>query len=398
MADYQYVNSTGVIVPDTSTIQVGVQGEYTEAFATDMSVDPETPEGVLITAETVTRSEVVRNNAALANQINPNVAGGMFLKAICALTGLDPPAATFSTIANVAVTGATTFFLPIGSQAKTPAGDIFQTTAGVTFDADGNAVVNFQAVVAGPTPAVAHSLSVAVAVLGWENVDNANAAVLGQTEPSDDALRILRNNTLALQGSSLAEAIKSAVSVVPGFHSMQFRENKTGTDATIDGIFLLKNSVWACVQGGLDTDVATALLDSKSGGCNWNGAVTVNVTDPSSGQVYAVTFDRPTDVPVLVKATVRAPTAAIDPTNAVKQAVLDYANGLIPDQVGFVVGSSVSPFEISGAIMSEIPGVYVRKLEVALAPSGAYQTTEIALDLNEPATIAITDITVVVVS
>lgn len=399
MADYQYIDETGVIVPDTSDILTGVAAEYTDAFGADLSTDPETPEGVLINAEAGTRAEVVRNNAAVANQINPNVSGGMFLKALCALTGFDPPAASFSVVPGVTMTGQPTFNVPIGSQAKTAAGDIFESTAAVTFDAGGNAAVDFQALVAGPVPAEPGSLTnIVTAVLGWETVTNPNAATPGVADLSDDATRTLRNNTLALQGSSLAEAITSAVSAVPGFHSMKFRENIKAVSQVIDGIFLLANSVWACVQGGTDLNVATALLDSKSGGCNWNGSTVVNVTDPSSGQVYPVAFDRPVEVPVLVRATVRAPAAAINPVASVTQAILDYANGLIADQPGFVVGGSVSPFEISGAIMSEVAGIYVRKLEVALVSDGIYQTVEIPLDLNELATVISGNITVDVVT
>ena len=86
MADYQYIDTTGVIVPDTATIQSEVEGEYKAVFGQDLVVTPNTPQGVLITAEVAARSNVVRNNAALANQINPNLAGGVFLDAIWAVS------------------------------------------------------------------------------------------------------------------------------------------------------------------------------------------------------------------------------------------------------------------------------------------------------------------------
>jgi hypothetical protein len=400
MADYQYLTDSGVIVPDTTDILTGVETEWQTSFGSDLVVDPETPQGVIINSEALARSEVVRNNAAVANQINPTIAGGVFLKALCALTGLDAPAATFSTIAAVGilVTGQPGTTIPSGSQARTDDGDLFETTDDVTLDGAGNGAVGFQAVVAGPVPAPAAELTnIVTNVLGWETVNNTSAAVLGQTELADEELRRLRNNSLALQGSTLAESITSAVAVVAGVHSQQFRENKTGVTATIDGIVLVAHSVWSCVQGGTDDAVAAALLASKSGGCNWNGAVTVNVVDPASGQTYAVQFDRPDEEPVLIRITAKAPAAAINPVGSIKQAVEDYANGLVPDQAGFIVGGAVSPFEIAGAVMSEVDGVYVRKVEVALVSSGVFQTTEIALNLNQLATIDPTNITVILV-
>lgn len=87
MANYGYVTSTGVIVPDTSTTLDQVRSEYRAAFGDDLDTSAETPQGVLITAETESRDAVARNNADLANQINPNLAGGVFLDAIWQLTG-----------------------------------------------------------------------------------------------------------------------------------------------------------------------------------------------------------------------------------------------------------------------------------------------------------------------
>lgn len=396
MADYEYITTSGVIVPNTATLQTDVEDEFQNALGADLSVDAETPQGVVITAEVLARAEVVNNNAALANQNNPNIAGGVFLESLCALTGLDVPPATFSVVpaTGILLTGQPGFIIPVGSQARTAAGDIFQSTSDVTLSPSGAASVSFQALVAGPVPCASGALTTIVTeVLGWETITNVADAVPGSAVLSDDAVRNLRNQTLALQGSSLAEAITSGVAATPGVRSQKFRENKTGADATIDGIFLLKNSVWSCVDGGLDTDVAAALLNTKSGGCNWNGGTTVNVTEPASGQIYAVKFDRPTPVQVFARATVRVPGSTVTPAAAIKQAILDYAAGLVPNQAGFVVGGSVSPFELAAAVTAEIPGAYVQKMEVK--SSGSFQTTEIALALNEIATIVAADITVV---
>ena len=68
---YNYVNRTGVIVPDTSDIQSDVQDEYRSALGTDLDVSPQTPQGRLIAGETTSRTAVAVNNATLANQIKP---------------------------------------------------------------------------------------------------------------------------------------------------------------------------------------------------------------------------------------------------------------------------------------------------------------------------------------
>lgn len=399
---YEYLDETGVIVPDTATLQTEVQDSLRAAFSReDMSFAPNTVQGVVATALTLVRASMVNNNAALANQINPNIAGGVFLKAICALTGLDELGATKSLIASpgVQLAGAAALTIPAGSRAYTDAGDYFELASDVTLDGSGNGIGSFQAVEAGPVPCGIGELTHIdpdTIVVGWETVTNSAAATLGQNEPSDQTLRLLRNQTLALQGIGLAEAMISALYDTTGVRSLQFRENIANTTQTIDGISLVAHSIWACVDGGTDVDVAAALLNSKSLGCSWNGGTTVDVTDPTSGQTYVVLFDRPTEVPVGARITVTIPPTSSASTAQVKQAVLDYAAGTIENQRGFIVGGAVSPFELAGAVMIEIPGVFVSKAEVQLISGGGYQTTELVLALDEIGTITSAHIEVII--
>lgn len=397
---YQYIEASGVIVPDTADILLQVENEYKSALGQNLNTDPEGPAGVLINAEALARAEVVANNAALANQINPNIAGGICLDALLALTGVDVPPATNTFAPGINVTGVFPTTIPAGSQARTPAGDLFQTNESITLLPDGTGVVDFSAVEAGPVAAPVGAWDIVPGgVLGWETVNNPTTSdvILGTAQPSDAQLRELRNNTLAAQGSSLAEAIVSGLynpAQTPGVRSLQYRENYTGSTAVIDGITLVKNSIWVCVQGGSDADIAATLLAFKTGGTNWNGAVTVNVTEPASGQVYLVKFDRPSAVPTKAKATVRLPSSVITSDDVVN-ALLAYAAGTLPNLPGFVVGGSVSPFEEAAALNSAIPGIYVQKMEVAKT-GNAFGTVEVALALNEVATLSASDITVVV--
>lgn len=402
MADpYQYIVNNGVIVPDTSDLLAQVQTEYKTVFGADLVVTPDTPQGVLSTAEALARAQEVRNNAAVANQLNPNIAGGIFLDSIMALMGVQRTPATQTIVPGVTLTGVAGTVISAGTQAQTAAMDLFASLATVVLESDGTATVDFASVEFGPIVCAANTLTQVVTnVLGWETINNTNAGVLGSTTQSDQATRAYRNNTLAFQGVGLSVAITSALYNVPGVKSggVAYRENYTDADLTIDGIFLLKNSVWACVRGGSDLDIAAALLENKSTGSNWNGDVEIDLIEPTGGQTYTVKFDRPTEIPILVKVTSAGDSAAI------KQAVLDYAAGLIEitgtngtqsNVPGFVVGSDVSPFEIGGAIMAENPGIFVNKVEISYASSISYTTNTLAIALDEIAVTDLASITVV---
>lgn len=390
MADqYEYLTSSGVIVPETSDLLATVEQEFRDAFGENLVTTANTPQGVLIAAEVTARTNVLRNNAAVANQINPALAGGVFLDALWRLTGGARLGATKSIITDAALTGVAGTLVPMGSVAVTANGDRFESMGDVTLGAGGTALVSFEAVEFGPVPAPPGSLtSIESAVLGWETVTNPTAAALGQDAESDASARRRRRDTLALQGVALPEAIVSGLYDTPGVRSLQFRENVTAAPATVDGINLAANSVWACVDGGTDADVAATLLARKSLGANWTGATVVNVTDATTGQVYAVKFDRPALVPILVRVTVRAVGVTGSPVDLTQAAILNYAAGKQEGERGFAVGVSVSPFELAGAVGREQPGLYVQKVEVTKAAVVNYQPAEVALALNELASLA----------
>lgn len=497
VSPYQYLKPTGVILADTSVILEQVQAEWKSAFGDDLVVTPDTPQGVLITAEALARDAVVRNNAAVANQINPNEAGGVLLDAIMALTGIQRTPATRTVVKSVIVAGVPGALIPPGSQAKTIAGDVFETTAPATLDTGGNGTVEFRSVEYGPIACGVGALTVIVTdVLGWETVVNPTAGILGSNTQSDKEARAFRRNTLAFQGLSLTEAITSALYEVEGVTSLSFRENFNGQPmgmlisvtggATLaggtwgmtttgeitvgttaisfagstqaipspnpwpvaafgttgnitlsglgtqaggdwaapltagqivlvknqstgsqngvwvaaagawtrhsyapaaavilgsnDGISMIRNSVYACVDGGANLDVAAALLENKSSGAGWNGGTTVSLVEASSGQTYAVKFDRPLEIGVLFRVTIKNGTAP-----DVKQAILDYANGLIDGESGFTVGQDVSPFEIAGAINKQFPAIYVQNVELSPTSVVAYTNSQLAIALNQVA-------------
>src|SRR5690606_17916986 len=87
MADYQFLVSSGVIVPDLAETRAQVEAEFLAVFGQDMVTDPSTPQGQFITRIAEERDAIARNNAALANQINPDISGGVFLDALWRLTG-----------------------------------------------------------------------------------------------------------------------------------------------------------------------------------------------------------------------------------------------------------------------------------------------------------------------
>ena len=358
---YNYIESSGLVQPDTAELHAEVTGEFLEAFGEDLVITPESPEGVLISVETEARDSVVRNNAELANQINPDYAGGVFLDAIAALTGLKRegavPSMVVATLAGVPNTP-----IPAGSRAATEAGDVFILQHQVWLGTSGQENGLFYSEVADAIPAPAGTLTKIQdgGVLGWETVTNAASATLGHQQESDAVFRKKRDDTLFLQGVALPGAIQSAVRAVKGVKSLSYRENYTHEEQVIDGVTIPPHTIYVVVDGGSDADVARALFENKSLGCGWKGSVEVQVQEEESGQWYTVRFDRPEYIPVRAAFTVRVlGGVTLDYRTIVRQAVMDYADDLLDGLRGFRVGVAVSPFEMSIAIGTVEPAIFV---------------------------------------
>ncbi|MBI6216011.1 baseplate J/gp47 family protein [Proteus sp. DFP240708] len=381
MADYRYINNKGVIVPDTSTLRNRVEDEFRAVFGQSINLSPETPQGVLATMEIENRDAIVRNNAELANQINPDIAGGIFLDAIWALMGGERINATHSYLSDVEFTGIPGTIIPKGSQALTIMGAVFETLSPLIIANNGKINGDMRAKEYGSiTCGIGQLNKVASSVLGWEKVNNLTHAVVGRHAESDIKARRRRKQTLAKNTVSVAEAITSSLYELEGVNSLSFRENFNDKALIVDGISLLPHSIYVCIEGGDSHEIAKSLLRTKTIGAAFNGDIEIKVIEPASGQEYPIKFSRPKEISVFCRVSVKK--SNIDAQTIIPNALEKWVQGEIDGDNGLVVGREVSPFEISAAVNAVEPHLFVTKVElstdgknwnVALIPIGLNQ-------------------------
>jgi hypothetical protein len=401
MADvYNYVIPQGVIQTDTNEIQNEVITEFQNTFGSDLITAPNTPQGALIVSESLSRAAVADNNVAVANQINPNLAGGVYLDAILELTGSQRTPAT-SSVVTCSLSGVAGTIIPVSSIAQDTNGNQWASKNQVTLSSEGDATVDFAAVATGSiTVGIGDLNTIISGVLGWTSVTNAAVQyITGSATQNDAQARSYRRNTLAIQGLALPQATISGLYATPGVTSVFFQENISPSTETIKGVTMIGHSIYACVAGGSDTAVATVLMNKKSAGCAYsNGAgtpVTVDITNPYSGQVLPILFDRPTPIAINVIVNINSGYTLSDPVAAVQQAIVDYANGVLSNgEQGLGVGVPVSSFELAGAINVEYPGIFVKSVLIAYSPTVPSVSTELAIGVFQQATIASSAITV----
>jgi uncharacterized phage protein gp47/JayE len=137
------------------------------------------------------------------------------------------------------------------------------------------------------------------------------------------------------------------------------------------------------VEGGTDIDVATAIFVNRGIGCNTQGATVpsidvVNVTDPNTGNVTAIGFIRPVDIPIYVSLSVHGLTLAFTSATqtAIIAAIVSYLNSL---EIGEIVTlSAINAVAMSLNPNLNVPIFSVRALTIGLAPSPT-GTTDLTL-------------------
>lgn len=398
--NYTYITTTGVIVPDTSTIQAQVTQDLLNALGQDLDTTPETPQGRLIQLLTDYRVNTLGINAQNANQINLRYATGRFLDAIASFFGLNRIAAT-STRVLATLTGIAGTVIPSGSQAQTTNGDVFYAENNITIGANGLATGYFLSLVKGSIPCEVNTLTTIVnAVLGWEAINNTASATLGTEIESDTAFRIRIKNS-RYSGISLLDSIKSKLANIENVKSSWVYDNYTNQTITYSGIDIDPHSIVVIVDGGDNEDIAKAIFQTKTGGTGYTAisgqSVTESVTDGAFGVVYQVTFNRPEIVPFKVGIQLRDVNYdGADLEADVKQAIIDWSNGLIEGVDGLKIGQNVSPFEISAAVSAQIPTIYIKSCKVALV-GGTLSTNELTFTVAQIGQISESNITVSVV-
>lgn len=393
-SNYIFLDNNGTIIPDTSDIKETVQGEYQTALGEDLSLEDSTPQGRLIDIETNARTDVIENNTLIANSINFNLAFGIILDAWGANFDLTRGVAKSSSVVAT-VTGVAGTVISAGSKASTQAGDVFYAENQITIGDDGTATATFLSLEKGAIPCPVGSLTVIIdGTLGWETINNLNPAVLGNTKESDASYKQKFYDAGLFTGMSLIEDYNNAVMGVENVLSARIIDNGENSPKVIDAnVTIPAHSVYACVDGGADNDIANALFTRKSGGAGWTAltgqSVTVDVVDATYGDTYEVIFNRPEEIQVYTSITLNSGNNTSDTlSDDVANAINDFINS-------HKIGEDVSILQVAQAINSGVQGVKLESIQIG-TNAGSLSAANINLYLNQVAKSQLTNITVTI--
>jgi uncharacterized phage protein gp47/JayE len=353
------LSTTGFEPKTLDAIQSEMQDALTAGISPTLNVSAGSVLGQLVGTVASQIRQVWEGLQALHASWDPDQASGQRLRAVGALTGTTADAAA-PTLVACTVNVATGTYAP-GTLVAYVTGDPtkrFENRDSLTAASLGNYALVFKCQENGPTVVNAGTLTqIAAPVTGWNSVTNAAEGSLGRLEETDSEFRVKREDELARRGSTSTDAIRADVLNVAGVTSCLVVENVG--DVTVDGT--PPRGIQCYVKGGVDADVAAAILGAKSGGIPTGGTTTINATD-SQGVVHAVSFTRPTQVTIYVTATVSGLVGKYAGDAEVTAALLALTANLSP-------GRDVVYSKLFAAAANTAGVVDVTNLRVGIAPS-----------------------------
>jgi uncharacterized phage protein gp47/JayE len=232
---------------------------------------------------------------------------------------------------------------------------------------------------------------IAETVVGWNSVTNTSDATPGDDEETIEELRIRREDELAAAGSATLRAIVAEVSAIDNVQDVVGFENTSDITVGVIGPHGIRIVVWDDASAA-DDDIAQAILDGRAAGIKSYGAESGTATD-YDGSLKTEAFDRADELTVQINCVVSSATgvAAAD----VKQALLS-GFGTVNDaqdasrkEIGqdVIYNALVSaPFTVDG--VDDTTTFQIR------FTGDAWGTSNLTVDTDEIATLALADITV----
>lgn len=391
--------SAGIVIPTDADILAGVQIDQNTAFGGGVNPALETPQGQLASSMAAIVSDKDGEIAYVVNQVDPQYATGRFQDAIGRIYFLTrKPATATAVICNLGGLNAT--LVPSGTLAQDTSGNTYVLLGDVTIPSSGSVSSSWANLTTGPIPCPAGTLSLVYkAVPGWDTITNPTDGSIGQNVESPAEFEFRRQNSVAQNAQGITEAIKGKVFEVLNVLDCYVIDNPLGTTVNTGptNYPVLAHSVYVAVVGGLNADIAEAIWDKKSGGCNYNGNTSVIVYDTTYSfpqPQYTVLFERPSALPIkFAVQIVNSPSLPSNIATQIKNAIIaqfNGTNGALRERIGGTV-LAASYYGPVSAVASN-----VILLSILVGTSSA-TLTSVGVGIDQAPTLAASDITVTLI-
>jgi len=201
----------GFVAPSGPAVLAGVQGDINASFGNTLNYSLTTPQGQLAMSWAAIIDNTYATFQFYAQQMDPAYASGRMQDAIGRIYGMQRQP-SIPTQLQVSCNGLAGVVIPFGALIVDGSNNLYQcaTTGGGTIPAGGSIVLQFNAVVPGPT-AVPATVSIYQAIPGWDTVGIVSG-IIGQNVEGRSAFETRRQASVAGNSFGAIGSILGAVS------------------------------------------------------------------------------------------------------------------------------------------------------------------------------------------
>lgn len=395
------ITDTGITVPDVADILSGRLTDINSAMGSGGSQSLSSPQGQISQSDTEIIAQAYDKLLCLFNQMNPDYSTGRFQDGIGRIYFMDRISAQ-GTVVTAQCIGLVGTVIPAGSTAIDVNGYIYATTDASTIGSSGTVDVQFTCQTTGQVACGSGELNqIYRAVSGWDSVNNATAGVVGVDVERRIAFETRRKQSVARNSRNQDGSILAALLATTNVLDAYVWSNRTASAVTkgATSVSVAAHSVWICVYGGADADVAEAIFNTYNPGCNFNGSTTYTVYDNTNYEApypeYVMQWQKATTTPVYFKVTLDSSlNPPSDITSQVQTMVQTVFNGSYDGIAKARIGATINAGKYYAPVISISPdSVGILSLEVSL--DGVTFTPSVTMGIDQVPTIQASDITVV---
>lgn len=339
MSDYG-ISSFGFKRKRLDLLLSELNSEMKSIFGDNLDVSPQSPDGQINGVISESQANLWELAEISYNAFDPNKATDATLSSLVTLNNIKRLQATYSTTDSMVFTGDVGTLIPSGSLIRTSdTGYVFVLDEDVIVNSIGEGYGSVTASETGPVVVVANTITeMDTPISGVSSVTNTKDVLVGTNVESDTELRARRKLSTARDSQGIIDSIFAGISNIPGVTKAVVEENDTDTYSSSG---LPPNSTHVVVIGGSDQEIADMIWKKKSSGGPTYGSEEVTIID-SQGFPHVMRFSRPTIIDIHVEVDLTTfPDYPTDGDTLVKQAIVDYANGVLIEGRGFSLAQQV---------------------------------------------------------
>ncbi|MCX7132260.1 baseplate J/gp47 family protein [Aeromonas sp.] len=397
------ITENGISVPDVADVLAGRLTDMAASLGGGASQSLSSPQGQLAQSDAEIIAQMQDKVLCLFNQTNPDYATGRWQDGIGRIYFQERIAAV-GTIVTATCIGAVGTTIPAGSSAQDADGYIYQSVNAGTIGAGGTVQIQFQNLTPGPIPCGTGQLNqVFRSVSGWDAITNDAPGVVGIDVESRIAFETRRRESVArnarnMDGATLAALLdtKDVLDAYVWSNRTSSTINKGATDFPVIG-----HSIYICVYGGTDADVAEAIFKTYNPGADMNGGDTYTVYDKENYEApypeYVMQWQKATPTRTYFKVQIiNDPDLPSDITSQVQKVVVSVFNGEYEGIVKARIGSSINSGRYYSPIISINPSaVNIAGLTISL--DGVNYNASVTPGIDQVPTIQESDVQVTLV-